>query len=68
MPLNSIHGLLANAKECEDVQKIKEYIGDAEISLSIGLNMINDILDSAQIKNGNLRLNKLDFNLDTFIK
>ena len=59
-PINDVNGMLETAKNSEDIGQIKEYIDDALNCCQLGKNMLNDILDNAQIKKGSLRLNVIE--------
>ncbi|MDD3369789.1 MAG: response regulator [Lachnospiraceae bacterium] len=61
-PMNGILGLTQLSKEENDIEVMKDYLNQIELSGKVLLDLINDTLDMNKIDSGNLKLNLLPMN------
>lgn len=61
-PMNGILGLTQLSKEENDIQVMKEYLSQIELSGKVLLDLINDTLDMNKMDSGKLKLNPLPMN------
>ncbi|MBQ7670424.1 MAG: response regulator [Clostridia bacterium] len=55
-PMNAIIGFTDIAKNCDDPEKVKEYLGKIESSGNYMLDIVNDVLEMSRIESGNTKL------------
>ncbi|CAD8047606.1 unnamed protein product [Paramecium sonneborni] len=67
-PLNAIINMQMCLKDCIDENLVLKYLKPSLNSCHLLLNLINDILDSAQFENKKLKLVYRKFNLEKLIK
>ncbi|CAD8045614.1 unnamed protein product [Paramecium sonneborni] len=67
-PLNAIINMQMCLKDCIDENLVIKYLKPSLNSCHLLLNLINDILDSAQVENKKLKLVYRKFNLEKLIK
>ena len=55
-PMNAIIGFTDIAKDCEDPEKIREYLGKIESAGNYMLDIVNDVLEMSRIESGKTKL------------
>lgn len=66
-PMNAIMGLTHLALDEDNMEQIKEYLHNIEVSTNFLLGLINDILDMSKIEHGDLKLKDDIFPRDEFV-
>lgn len=66
-PMNAIMGLTHLALDEDNIEQIKEYLHNIEVSTNFLLGLINDILDISKIEHGDLKLKDDIFPRDEFV-
>jgi len=67
-PLNVVIGMTRLLKDAEPTQQQQEYLKSLEFSANHLLTIINDILDLAKIDAGKIKLEKINFDVNSVIE
>lgn len=68
-PMNAVVGFAQLAKDGEDIEQVRPYLENIDLSSQHLLNIVNDILDLSKIESGHFSLDKTHFDLnDSFNK
>lgn len=65
-PMNAIMGLTHLAQQEVEIEKIRVYLHNIDVSSNFLLGLINDILDMSKIEHGDLKLKEDIFSRDEF--